>query len=313
MLWILAALIGCYAIFVFAPAVVAVCTIFRAKPGDPLERLIAPDGQFARFADRMLKARSRLSALQKAHVSISARDGVTLSGDYYDLGSGRTAIFVHGYRTDPEVNFVVQADVFARRGYNLLIIRQRGHGDGSRAHCGLGLNEQHDVAAWNEWALGQKGVAETVIYGVSMGAAAIGFAACDLDPKKTRALVLDCGFRSPYEQIRLDCKRRNVPGFLIMPPIRLLAKLFLRLSIKKRTDDVLKRTTIPCFFLHGTADETVPYETGREVYEACGAKKAFYTAEGAGHAEAFVSDPERAEAALFAFLEQLIEPYKKGY
>ena len=312
MLWIPAALIGCYAIFVFAPAVVAVCTIFRAKPGDPLERLIAPDGQFARFADRMLAARDRLSAHQKAHVSIPTRDGVALSGDYYDLGSDRTAILVHGYRTDPEVNFVVQADVFARRGYNVLIIRQRGHGDGSCARCGLGLYEQYDVAAWNEWALGQKGVAETVIYGVSMGAAAIGFAACDLDPKKTRALVLDCGFRSPYEQIRLDCKRRNVPGFLIMPPIRLLAKLFLRLDIKRRTDNVLKRTTIPCFFLHGTADETVPYETGREVYEACGARKAFFTAEGAGHAEAFVSDPERAEAALFAFLDSQSN-LKKGY
>ena len=303
MFWILAALIGCYAIFVFAPAIVAVCTIFRATPGDPLERLIEPGMQFHRYADRMLAARDRLSALTKARVSIPARDGVMLSGEYYDLGSGRTAIFVHGYRTDPEVNFVVQADVFARRGYNLLIIRHRGHDAGSRARCGLGLYERYDVAAWNEWALGREGVAETVICGVSMGAAAVGFAACDLDPDQTRALVLDCGFRSPYEQIRLDCKRRNVPGFLIMPPIRLLAKLFLRLDIKRRTDDVLKNTTIPCFFLHGTADMTVPYETGRAVYEACGARKAFFTAEGAGHAEAFVSDPERAEAALFAFLE----------
>ena len=304
MLWIPAVLIGCYAIFVFAPAIVAVCTIFRAKPGDPLERLIAPGMQFHRYADRMLESRSRLETLKKERVSISAQDGATLSGDYYDLGSSKTAIFVHGYRTDPEVNFAVQADVFARRGYNLLIIRQRGHGDGSRARCGLGLFERYDVAAWNEWALGREGVAETVIYGVSMGAAAVGFAACDLDPAKTRTLVLDCGFRSPYEQIRLDCKRRNVPGFLIMPPIRLLAKLFLRIDIKKRTDGALKQTTIPCFFLHGTADQTVPYETGRKVFEACGARKAFFSAEGAGHAEAFVSDPDRAEAALFAFLEQ---------
>ena len=304
MLWIPAALIGCYAIFAFAPAIVAVCTIFRAKPGDPLERLIAPGMQFHRYADRMLESRSRLGTLKKERVSTTARDGVMLSGDYYDLGSSKTAILVHGYRTDPEVNFVVQADVFSRRGYNLLIIRQRGHGDGSRALCGLGLFEQYDVAAWNEWALGREGVSETVLYGVSMGAAAIGFAACDLDPRKTRALVLDCGFRSPYEQVRHDCRRRNVPGFLIMPPIRLLTKLFLRIDIKKRTDDVLKQATIPCFFLHGTADMTVPYETGRAVFEACGAKKAFFSAEGAGHTEAFLSDPERAEAALFAFLEQ---------
>ena len=184
----------------------------------------------------------------------------------------------------------------------MLLIRQRGHEAGAKARCGLGLLERYDAIAWNERALSTEGVNETVLYGVSMGAAAVGFAACDLDPEKTRALILDCGFRSPYEQIRLDCRRRNVPGFLLMPPIRLLAKLFLKLDIRARTDDVLKNASIPCFFLHGTADRTVPYETGRAVFEACGASKAFFTAEGAGHAEAFIADPERAEQELFTFL-----------
>ena len=302
MLWIPAALIGCYAVFVFAPAVVAVCTIFRAKPGTDLERMLAPGAQFAPYADSIRAAKTRLDAQVSKPVSIRAHDGIALSGRYYDLGSEKTAILAHGYRTEPEVNFAVQADVFLRRGYNVLLIRQRGHEAGSEACCGLGLIERYDVAAWNEWALAQAGAGETVLYGVSMGATAVGFAACDLDPARTRALVLDCGFRSPYEQIRLDCKRRSVPGFLLMPPVRLLAKLFLKLDIKERTDNVLKRTTIPCFFLHGTADRTVPYETGRAVFEACGARKAFFTAEGAGHAEAFFADPDRAEAELFTFL-----------
>ena len=302
MLWIFAALIGCYAVFVFAPAVVAVLTIFKARPGATLDRQTAPGAQFAPYAKLMLAARDRLCALPCERVSIPARDGITLSGDYYDLGSAKTVIFMHGYRTDPEVNFVVQADVFSRHGYNLLLIRQRGHEAGSRVRCGLGLSERYDVAAWNEWALSRVGVSETVFYGVSMGAAAIGFAACDLDPEKTRALILDCGFRSPYEQISLDCKRRRVPAFLLMPPIRLLARLFLKIDIRARTDEVLRRTAIPCFFLHGTNDLTVPYETGRDVFLSCGAKKAFFTAEGAGHTEAFLSDPKRAEFELFQFL-----------
>ena len=100
----------------------------------------------------------------------------------------------------------------------------------------------------------------------------------------------------------LDCKRRNVPAFLLMPWIRLLAKLFLKLDLRARTDDVLSDTTIPCFFLHGTNDRTVPFETGRAVYARCGAGKAIFTADGAGHTEAFLSDPEKAENALFTFL-----------
>ena len=313
MLWILAALIGCYAVFVFAPAVVAVCTIFRAKPGDSFDALLAPGAQFAPYAERMRAAKARFDAFPKQRISIAACDGVVLSADYCDRKSAKTAILMHGYRTDPMVNFAMQADMFLRHGYNVLLIRQRGHEAGGKARCGLGLLERYDAIAWNEHALSTEGVEETVLYGVSMGAAAVGFAACDLDPKKTRALILDCGFRSPYEQIRLDCRRRNVPGFLLMPPIRLLAKLFLKFDIRDRTDDVLKNTAIPCFFLHGTKDLTVPYETAREVFDACGAKKAFFTAEGAGHTEAFIVEPERAEQELFAFLgeEQTIENHQQ--
>jgi fermentation-respiration switch protein FrsA (DUF1100 family) len=58
---------------------------------------------------------------------------------------------------------------------------------------------------------------------------------------------------------------------------------------------------------------TVPYETAREVFDACGAKKAFFTAEGAGHTEAFIVEPERAGQELFAFLgeEQTIENHQQ--
>lgn len=303
MLWIPAALIGCYAVFVIGPAIAAVCTIFKAKPGSDFDTMLQPGGQFAPYAERMRAARDCLHAHQAAQISTRSRDGLTLSGTYYGCRAPCTAILVHGYRTQPEVNFAVQADAFLRHGYNVLLIRQRGHEPGSHVHCGLGLYERYDVAAWNDWALSQNGVSETVLYGISMGAASVGFAADALDPVRTRALVLDCGFRSPDEQIRLDCRRRNVPGFLLMPWIRLFARVFLKLRIRERTDEALGRTTIPCFFLHGTEDRTVPYEIGRAVYEACGTRKAFFTADGVGHAEAFLPDPARAEEALFRFLE----------
>lgn len=302
MIWIPAALIMVYTVFIFAPAVVAVCTIFRDRRGADLERMIAPGAQLAPYAERILAAKTRLETLPKTEVEIPSEKG-TLTADYYDLGAAKTAIFAHGYRTEPEVNFTVQAEAFARHGYNLLVIRQYGQRNGSD-RSGMGLTERRDVDACGAWALRREGVSETVLYGISMGAAAVGFAACDLDQKRTRALILDCGFRSPDEQIALDCRRRHLPAFLMMPPIRLLAKLFYRLDIRERTDAALARTAIPCFFLHGTADATVPYETGREVWAACGAKKTFFTAEGAGHTESFLSDPKRAEDAIFTFLAE---------
>ena len=302
MIWIPVALIAAYAVFVFGPALASYAAIFRGRPGSGVEALTADGAQFAPYAARIRSAYEQLQAMPKTDVSIRADDGTVLSGEYYDLGRTRTAIFVHGYRTEPYVNFSVQCEAFLRHGFNLLLIRQRGHAPGSRVHCTLGIAESRDVCAWNEWAMKQPGVSGTVLYGVSMGATAIAFAADRIDRTHTRALILDCGFRSPYEQIALDCTRRHIPAFLLMPLIRLFAKLFLKIDIRERTDAHLKKAGIPCFFLHGTKDLTIPYEAGAAQYEACTAKKAFFTAKDAGHTESFLSDPERAENEIFTFL-----------
>lgn len=304
MVWIriFVALVAAYAVFVFGPALVAYLTIFRGRSGSGVDALTAPGAQLAPYADRLRTAYTRLCEREKTRVTTTAKDGVPLSADWYDLGMPKTAIFVHGYRTDPYVNFSVQGEAFLRHGYNLLLIRQRGHELGSRVRCTLGMIEGSDALAWNEWALSKPGVSETVLYGISMGAAAVAYASDRVDRAHTHALILDCGFRSPYEQVRLDCVRRHIPPFLMMPLIRLFAKLFLKIDIRERNDAHLKKSAVPCFFLHGEKDLTVPYETGRALYDVCSGKKAFFAAKDAGHTESFLSDPEQAENEIFTFL-----------
>lgn len=301
-MWIAIALIACYAVFLFGPALVGYLMIFRGAPGKDVSAITSPDGQLHPYAALLRSANERLMNLPHEEVSIRSNDGITLTGTYFDRKRPKTAIFVHGYRTDPQVNFSVQAEAFARHGYNLLLIRQRGHAPGSKDRCTMGLRERFDAAAWNDWALSTDGVTETVLYGISMGAVSIALGADRFDPEKTRAMLLDCGFRSPYEQIGLDCARRHIPPWTMLPLIRLFAKLFLSVDIREKTDTHLHKTSVPCFFLHGKKDLTVPYETGLAQYEACAAKKAFFTAENAGHTESFLSDPERAENEIFTFL-----------
>ena len=303
LLKLLLAAAGLYVIFIVAPSVVAGITIFRQRPGAGFDHLIAAGAQFAPYAGRMTEARQKLLSLPHREVSVSSQDGLTLWGDYCDLGREKTAVFVHGYRSDPMVTFAVQAEVFSRRGYNLLLIRQRGHGKDPKELTGMGLKEQGDVLCWKDWALAQPGVRAVVFYGVSMGASTLAYASDRLDPAEVEALVLDCGFVSPYEQIFGDCRKRHLPGVLMMPIVRLVARLRPGIDIRQSTLDALARTSVPCFFLHGTADETVPYAEGRQSYAACAARKAFFTAEGAGHTETFLSEPARAEEELFAFIQ----------
>ncbi len=304
MIWIIlpAALAGLYIIFIVGPAVVAGLTIFRCRPGMDLDSLTEPGADFFQYRELLRSARDRLLAIPGREVAVTAPDGVVLHGVYRDLGAARTAIFVHGYRSDPMVNFAPQADRFSRAGYNLLMITQRGHTGRGRELCAMGLKERYDVLAWNGWALSQAGVEATVLYGASMGAATLAYASDALDPRTTAALILDCGYESPYEQIRRDCVKRHLPARLMMPVIRAMAKLQLGVDLKESTLTALARTAIPCFFLHGTQDRRVPYACGRAGYEACAARKAFFTAGSAGHVEAFFAEPERAAAEIFAFI-----------
>ena len=304
MLWkILLAIIGAYLVFIIGPAVVASFTIFREKPGVSFDKLIEPGGAFHAYAQIMCSAKERLTALPRKSVSCTTDDGLTLGADYYDPGKERTAIFVHGYRSDPMANFAVQADVFARHGYNLLIVSQRGDGSGAHVPTSMGLKEQFDVICWLDWVLKQPGVNHTVVYGMSMGGATLAYASDKLDPAVTDAIVIDCGYGSPYEQIMDDCRKRHLPGPLLLPVVRLISKARFKIDIRQRTEDSLKNAAVPCYFLHGTNDKKVPFVRGRNCFEACTSRKAFFAAEGADHTEAFLIDPARAEEELFRFIQ----------
>lgn len=304
-LWILLGLALLWLIFLFGPCVVAYHTIFPRRAGTDFDRAVAPEGDFARYGALLTESREALRARGLREVSLRSSDGLRLVGDYCDGGSDHTAVLLHGYRSDPMLNLAVQAARFAGRGWNVLIPDQRAHGRSEGEKTGLGLLEQNDVLDWVRWLLAETPTRKLAVCGVSMGAAAAAYAADRLDPEAVEALVLDCGFASPYEQIRGDCVKRHLPAGLMMPLIRALTRRGMGLDLRRSVRDSLSRTAIPAFFLHGTADETVPWAEGRANYESCASKKRFYSVTGAGHTTAFLQDPDKAEAALFEFLTEL--------
>lgn len=300
-LLILLILFALFLVFFLGPAIVGVITVFRRGTVLDLDAACRSE-QFAPYADLLRSGSAALDAYAPVRVAIDAPDGVRLCADYYDLHSNKTIIFVHGYRSCATVNFAVQGEAFAARGWNILMIHQRAHGESGGKRCYLGLKEQYDLLAWADWAAGRPGVSSLAVYGMSMGAAAVAYASDKFDPKLVRAVVIDCGFASPYHQIRQDCIKRHVPWRLLMPLMRAISYLSFRIDIAEPVARSLSRTRIPAFFLHGTADATVPYEQGLANYEACASVKAMFTADGAGHTESFLAKREEATSALFAFL-----------
>jgi fermentation-respiration switch protein FrsA (DUF1100 family) len=55
-----------------------------------------------------------------------------------------------------------------------------------------------------------------------------------------------------------------------------------------RSIDKVGRLPMPKLFIHGTGDETVPFEIGRRLFEAAAEPKELYVIEGAGHNDVHV-------------------------
>lgn len=294
---------GLYIIFIVAPSAVAAWCVMTPRPGIPFEEVISKDPRFRIYETRIRNAKSFLDGIGPEEVSCVSGDGTRLCGYYYDNGSDKTALFVHGYRADPFVCFSLQGEYFAAKGYNLLFAIQRGHPGSGGKHVTLGLKESSDIPAWTGF-LKDRGSRSAVVYGVSMGGFAAALATADLDPSFVKTAVIDSAYTSPYDQLMRDCKKRRLPGRLMMPFVALFSKLFFGVDIKQSAPESLGRSKIPAFFIHGSADSTVPPDDGEKNFHACASTRRFYIANGAEHVLSFAKCGDDIKASLSDFIEK---------
>ncbi|MBP5270533.1 MAG: alpha/beta hydrolase [Clostridia bacterium] len=302
-LYVATAVAAAYAVFIAAPAVVMYLAAFSPKKPAGADALFSEDDRFRPYADLLRGALEKVRALPREEVSVRSEDGFELGGTLIGTGRERAVLFAHGYRSDAESNFALQAERFASRGYAVLFIRQRAHPGSGGRRITLGLAESRDILAWTDF-LKERGFKEAVVYGTSMGGAAAAYASPELDPAFVRTLVIDCAFESPYAQMTSDCRKRRLPDALIMPPVRLIARVGLHADLKTKTSDSLKKCRVPAFFLHGTSDGTVGFERCLEGFAACASDKELLAVEGADHTLAFAAGGSAAADELFAFINR---------
>ncbi|MEA1959221.1 MAG: alpha/beta hydrolase [Chloroflexota bacterium] len=62
---------------------------------------------------------------------------------------------------------------------------------------------------------------------------------------------------------------------------------------------------VPLLMLHGDADEVVPFESGRKLYEAANQPKKFCAIDGAGHNDTYIVGGDGYFAAIEEFITGL--------
>ncbi len=220
-------------------------------------------------------------------VWIDTEDGVALHGWWIPADNPRwNMVFCHGnagnisHRIDSLI-------VFRKLGISVLIFDYRGYGKSGGSISEEGLYRDAG-AVYRHLTERLKCSPESIlIFGRSLGSAVAVELASHVP---CRALIIESPFTS-----MIDLGSTFYPYL----PVRLLGRY--RFDTLKRIGVI----RVPTLVLHATADEIVPFEMGRRVYEASGSElKRFVTLSG-GHNDGFLVTGKAYRDAWTDFLKTL--------
>ncbi len=270
----------------------------RRKPlRDGYSDKIPTDAAFDSFRSDMLGWINDMKTLPQKEVEIRSFDGLRLRGRYFELEIGAPVeILLHGYRSNSERDLSGGIARCFACGRSVLLVDHRASGRSEGNVITFGINESRDCADWVKYII-ENIDADAKIYigGVSMGAATAMMATARSLPDNVVGILADCGYSSPKKIIKKVIRDMRLPADVCYPFVRLGGKLFGNFDIEELSpESAMEHCSLPVFFVHGGADDFVPYEMSEECYNACTSKnKYLIKVEGAGHGLAFPLDQER--------------------
>lgn len=225
-----------------------------------------------------------------------------------DAATDKYVILIHGY-TGSGATMLEYDDYYVENDYNILIIDHRIHGNSDGQYCTMGIKETDDILMWIDFIVSRNPNAEIVLHGISMGAAAIMMATGSEDiPDNVVAAIEDCGFTSVIDEFGSQIKMRvGIEARPLLKASSLYAKIKAGFFYGENSPiEAVKRSSTPTLFIHGTADDFVPFYMLQELYDSASCEKEMVEIEGAEHVMSHVVDPEKYWSAVDSFLKKYI-------
>lgn len=238
-------------------------------------------------------------------------DGLRLAGKWVPAERPiATIILFHGYHSSYLTDFGGIFQTYHDLGLNLLLVRQRAHGESQGTYITYGVRERKDVLRWIEFHNREHGKDNVFLGGMSMGASTVLFAAGEDLPENVRGITADCGFTSPREIIAKVIRTGfHLPPEPILPLLNFYAKRLAGFDLSEcSTTETLKRSRVPILMIHGKGDDFVPWEMTQAGFDACASEKQLFLVEGAGHGRSYLHAKEELTAALTRFFLNHISP-----
>lgn len=222
-----------------------------------------------------------------------SKDNLKLVANFYpNKDSHKYAIVVHGYTSCKE-DMLQYGSYFYDWGFNVLAPDNRAHGKSEGKWIGMGWLDSQDHLGWINKIVEYDKDAQITMLGVSMGGATVMMTSGLELPPNVKCLIEDCGYSSVWDQFVFNLKQMfHLPPFPVLNISDLTAKLICHYGLKEASSvERLKKAKVPMLFIHGTADDFVPYcllDKNTEAYK--GPYKEVLRVENATHGEALRVD-----------------------
>ena len=206
-----------------------------------------------------------------------------------------TAIVVHGYGDNHFVFLYLVRMYRDTFNSNVLFPDLQYHGYSEGDEIQMGWKDRLDLLKWIEVAHKEFQDDFMVLHGVSMGGATVMMVSGEPLPDYVKAIVEDCGYASVVTQFNNNRKE----SFAFIPPdvlqsASLVTKKNYGWSFWEASSvKQLEKSTVPMLFIHGDADDFVPFNNLQMNYDAKKhGYKEMYVCPGAVHANSYAKDPE---------------------
>ena len=238
-------------------------------------------------------------------VMIYSNDGLKLVGNEikHESYSDDWVIVVHGYQSSEESSKRI-ARHYYNRGFNVLTISLRSHGESEGKYIGMGFLDKDDLFLWTEYLVKKYPTSNIIYHGTSMGAATVLFASSLVLPKNVKAIIADCGYKNVWDIFALELKNKfGLSPFPILYMADIMGRIKAGYSIKNANVlEAVKNSKTPILFIHSTSDDFVPVSCVYALYKACPAKKEIYIVRGVNHTQAKYVNMDEYYNKIFDFI-----------
>lgn len=274
------------------------------------ERKSIQENEYRANLERILHEGSDwFESFPKEKLETENRNGDILHADLIkpEKESNIYVLCIHGYTSAPKF-MGIYAKKFRELGYNVVLPSLRGHADSEEEFISMGWKDRLDVVDWINYIVKEHPDCEIVLHGVSMGAATTMMALGEELPSNVKAAIEDCGYTNAWDVIKHKMSKMKIPDFPFLYSADGINRMRENFSLKEAScTEQLKKCITPLLFIHGEADDFVPYSMLDIVYAAADkCEKEKLSVPDAPHARSVCAHPDLYWNTIINFLKKYI-------